>query len=351
MRTAIAAIAAAAVAASAVPVSASSGDPYRSRQWGLDRIRAADAWNVARGSGAVIAVVDSGVDLTHPDLAPKLIVHPDADFVEPAGECQSQQGTRTCIQDGPQDEHGHGTHVAGIAAAATNNGIGVAGVAPDAKILPVRVLDDDNSGSISQIARGIRYATRHGVDVINLSFGAGIDGPVRRGTGSFRPIYEAIDQAWGAGITIVASAGNQGIPLCNEPSSHPRVVCVGATDRSDMKAHYSNADAAMTSKYLVAPGGEGSIATCGGEIFSTYLRTQEPVCSSERGYEADFGTSMAAPFVSGIAAVVAALPTAPANQQIVDCILRSASDLGAPGRDSVYGYGLANAFAAVTACS
>jgi len=115
------------VALVAAPVGAASNDPYFARQWGLHKIKAEQAWTTSTGTGAVVAVIDSGIDLSHPDLAANVLSAPDADFVDRDGGCA--KGDKTCSNDGPQDEYGHGTHVAGIIAAVTNNGTGVAGVA------------------------------------------------------------------------------------------------------------------------------------------------------------------------------------------------------------------------------
>ena len=125
------------------PAAGATNDPYLSEQWHLSTIQAEEAWVTTQGDGALVAVVDSGVDLKHPDLEANLIALPDADMVEPLGDCPTGARKGRCVQDGAQDEAGHGTHVAGIVAAVANNGIGVAGVAPEAEVLPVRVLDED----------------------------------------------------------------------------------------------------------------------------------------------------------------------------------------------------------------
>ncbi len=313
---------------------------------GLDRIRAEAAWARADGTGALVAVVDTGVDLGHPDLAAKIVNYPDADFVEPGGTCTGPSTNRTCVQDGAQDAHGHGTHVAGIAAAITNNGVGVAGTAPGARILPVRVLDAEGSGTTDQVAAGIRYAADKGADVVNLSLGflSGVD-KVARLLGELDPVYAAVDYAWQRGAVVVIAAGNDSVPLCAEPSAHPRAVCVGATDRNDLRTFYSNSDATVTSTYLVAPGGAG-LLFCGDDVFSTYLRSRSGSCSPQAGYAALAGTSMATPFVSGVAALLAGQGLA--NDQIVERLKRTSDDLGLPGRDPLYGYGRVNAARAVT---
>jgi subtilisin family serine protease len=330
------------------PASSTTSDPYRSKQWGLDKIQAEQAWATADGTGALIAVVDTGVDLDHPDLSSKIVSYSDADFSEPNGTCTGGKKNRTCTQDGAQDKNGHGTHVAGIAAAITNNGTGVAGTAPGAKILPVRVLDADGSGSTDEVAAGIRYAADKGADVINLSLGflSGV-GEVVSLVGALDPVHNAIDYAWSKGAVVVIAAGNDGFALCAEPSAHPKAMCVGATDVRDVRSFYSNSDTTMTKQFVVAPGGDA--LTCSGDIFSTYLRSESvSSCSPERGYEALAGTSMATPHVAGVAGLLAGKGLG--NQAIVDCVLRTSDDLGVPGRDPVYGYGRVNANRAVTGC-
>lgn len=345
----LAATSLAVIAIAALPAGAATSDPYRAQQWGLDRIQAEGAWAVSRGAGVTVAVVDTGVDLTHPDLAANLVTFSDADMVEPNGTCTKapgKNGARTCTQDGAQDKNGHGTHVAGIVAAVTDNGTGVAGVAPDAKVLPVRVLDAEGSGTTDQIAAGIRYAADKGAKVINLSLGflSGV-GEVVRVTGGLDPIYTAIDHAWSRGAVIVFAAGNDSVPVCAEPAAHPKVLCVGSTNNRDLPSWFSNSDATMSKYHVVAPGGEG--ITCAGDILSTYLRGAETFCG-EDGYEALAGTSMAAPHVAGVAALLSAKGLG--NQAIIDCIIGNSDDLGIPGRDPVFGYGRVNATKAVTNC-
>ncbi|MDP9294747.1 MAG: S8 family serine peptidase, partial [Actinomycetota bacterium] len=179
-----------AVLVAAAPAAA-AGDPRRGEQWGLDLVEADAAHAVSQGAGAVVAIVDSGVQADHPDLAGR--VGAGHDFVD---------GDAT-----PQDGDGHGTHVLGVIAAATGNGIGVASVAPLATLMPVRVLGDDGSGTSANVARGIDYAREHGADVINLSLGA--DVPLLGSGGEFDA---AVRRALAAGIVVVAAAGNNGLP-------------------------------------------------------------------------------------------------------------------------------------------
>lgn len=330
------------------PATGSSNDPHFAKQWALQKIGAQEAWATADGTGTLIAVVDTGVDLGHPDLSSKIVDLPDSDFVDPQGTCAKaagKDGAKTCAQDGSQDRNGHGTHVAGIAAALTGNGVGVAGTAPGAQILPVRVLDDEGEGTTRRVAGGIRYAAEKGADVINLSlsFLTG-EGEANELVGLMKPIHEAIAFATSQGAVVVVSAGNDSAPVCAQPASARSVLCVGATDSRDLRAWYSNGDATTMKNYLVAPGGAG--LTCDGEILSTYLRGAETYCSGDDGYDGGSGTSMAAPFVSGVASML--VEKGLTNTEVISCILRSTEDLGTPGRDAVFGYGRLDAAEAVT---
>ena len=335
--------------AGAIPASAATNDPYLADQWGLAKIEAEQAWTTTTGTGALVAVLDTGVDLGHPDLDANIVNNPDADFVEPSGTCTgNKKRGRVCTQDGAQDANGHGTHVAGIIAAEANNGTGVAGVAPGASLLPVRVLDAQGSGTADQLAEAVRYAADKGADVINLSLGwlTG-QGEVLNLIGELDAVYASFEYASARGTVIVVAAGNDTGPLCAEPAAAPNVVCVGATDPDDLRSYYSNGDTTMTKNFLVAPGGRGGLF-CEDDILSTYLRGAETFCGPADGYEAVAGTSMAAPHVSGVAALLAAKGlTAP---QIVSCLLSSADDLGIPGHDPIFGAGRVNAASAVTSC-
>jgi subtilisin family serine protease len=316
-------------------------DPYVADQWNLKAVGAFSAWSNTRGRGAKIAIVDSGVDLRHPDLR-KNIVSSGADFIDPDG------------RDAAQDEHGHGTHVAGIAAAIANNGIGVAGVAPKSRILPVRVLDETNSGSTSGVADGVRYAANKGADVINLSLSS------QPGAGEVLsvlddPVGEAIDYAWEQGAVVVVAAGNTpGWPLCQEPASSAVAVCVGGVD-PELNSLFWSRDATLTTTHLVAPAGDPfqvgpDRGDCTRGITSTWLRRAQrgnPCSPADDGYERASGTSMAAPVVSGVAALLSSQGLD--NEAIVERLISTAQDLGASGRDPVFGYGLVDAAAAVSA--
>jgi serine protease len=332
------AVAAAAAACSGQSYSYDSGgapgtgavnDPLFARQWALDQINAPEAWaRGVTGVGTTIAVVDTGVDTGHPDLSSKLVA--GHDFV----------GGDSCAQD----ENGHGTHVSGIAGAVTNNGIGVAGVAPDASIMPVRVLDSEGSGTSDVIVEGITWAADHGADVINLSLG---ELPV---VGQLELINEdieaAVDHAWAQGAVVVAAAGNDSFPLCSYPSFADHAVCVGATDRRSLPSFYSNFPNNKTMLGFRAPGGVGSVFCEDDEdIWSTMWPGSSYDCNgtgSIAGYETLAGTSMASPQVAGVAALMAGQGLT--NAQIVEKLKATSSNHGL--YDPVMGYGIVDANAA-----
>jgi subtilisin family serine protease len=313
------------------PTSSSPNDPLLGRQWGLNQIKVAGAWSRgALGAGATIAIVDTGVDLNHPDLKDKLL--PGVDLVT----------DETC-SPGAQDLNGHGTHVAGIAAAATNNGIGVAGTAPAARILPVRVLDSLGQGTSEDIAAGIRWAADHGAHVINLSLGNDI--PLIDVSG----LSSAVDYAWSRGAVIVAAAGNSTLPLCGFPAASAHAICVAATDSTGFPSSYSNFPFRLDGGVaLRAPGGSGG--DCTADVWSTYWPAasgNDAEACPPKGYEPLAGTSMAAPFVSGVAAILRGAGLS--NQQVLDCLERTSSNGGS--YDPIWGYGIVSAEGAVAGCT
>jgi subtilisin family serine protease len=325
---------------------ATPNDPLFADQWGMTNIQAPAAWQEPAGTGFEIniAVVDSGIDIGHPDFACapwKLKVLPGSNFNDP--------------NEPPQDDAGHGTHVAGIAAACANNGEGVVGVAPDATIIPVKYSDTDDLDKT--MADGINFATENGAHVINLSFGPAPGF-------SYLPAYpdtqDALQAAHEAGVVVVAASGNFSQPLCEFPSLSEHVICVSATDRNDQKAYYSDlpnnvdpeSDEPGIEPSVMAPGGQGTF--CDEGIVSTYLRGLESVCYSD-GYESLDGTSMSSPHVAGVAALVYDALGGQRNKAnadaVIDAIISSADDLLAPGYDPITGYGRVNALKAVQAAT
>ncbi|MEA2478805.1 MAG: serine protease [Thermoleophilaceae bacterium] len=293
------------------PLAGAANDPERSRQWGLDMIEADAAHQTTTGSGAVVAVIDTGVDAAHQDLAGRLL--PGHDFVDK--------------DDTPQDGNGHGTHVTGIVAADTGNGIGVSSVAPGAQVLPIRVLDDSGSGTDADVIAGIDYAISKKVDVINLSLG-GLPVSALDSGGDFAA---ALQRAVDAGIVVVAAAGNDSLPICEQPGIQGKMLCVGAVDKRGMRSFFSSGDGAA----IMAPGGSAAPGT-DEDVLSTLPGNQ---------YGEIAGTSQATPHVSGVAALL--VQHGLHGQAVVDRVLATASDAGVPGPDPVYGVGIVNARAAV----
>lgn len=286
----LAAAAALAFAAVPAPAAAAGGDPLRDRQWALASggpLGAPAAWAQSRGARIVVAVVDTGVDLGHPDLAGRLWTNPgeipangrddDGD-----GYVDDVHGADVRARTGrPGDRHGHGTRVAGIVAAAQGNGIGGSGLAPRAQVMAVKALDDAGRGSLSDVAAGILYAIRHGARIVNVSV---------VGRGPSAPMARAVAAAGAAGATIVAAAGNaHRDPLAGRvlPASSPapHVLGVAALTRSGRLLAASNR------------GRRVDIAAPGDRVWST---------NAAGGYAVRSGTSVAAPFVSATIALLAA---------------------------------------------
>ncbi|MFZ6004985.1 MAG: S8 family serine peptidase [Actinomycetota bacterium] len=314
-------------------------------QWNLDLIGAPDAWDRGTGRGVTIAVVDSGADLGHQDLSGKISAQVS---------CIGANGDPGDCGGSAQDDNGHGTHVAGIAGAATNNGIGVAGVAPDARLQVVRVLANDcgpdgctASGTSNDVSAGIRWAVDHGADIINLSLGGGT---VQSALGC--SFCDAIDYAWSKGVIAVVAAGNDSM-LPAGFGDEPAII-VTATTRDDERASYSSASSSLIREArwpVAAPGGESetqpSDCATGGTpkgVLSTYW-----IQGSSNQYACLAGTSMATPHVSGGLAILLSLGHSP--QSAVDRLLATAKDLGPAGRDDTFGFGRIDLAKAVGAAS
>lgn len=299
-------------------------DPYFKHQWHLDQIQMPMAWQSSRGQGTVVAVIDTGVAYADapgfaraPDLAETRFV-PGYDFVDD--------------DEHPLDEHGHGTHVAGTIAQSTNNGIGVAGVAPEASIMPIRVLDRRGAGRWGSVAAGIRWATDHGAHILNLSLG----GPTPSAS-----IRNAMAYAHRKGVTIVVAAGNTGRGRVQYPAAHRHAIAVGAVRFDEQLSFYSSFGRHLD---LVAPGGDLRVdqnndGLPDGVLQNTLVRGNP----SRHDYLAFQGTSMAAPHVAGVAALIHA--SGIRDPQAIEGILeRSAKTKGEPRR---YGAGLVQAQAAL----
>ncbi|MCW2961474.1 MAG: peptidase [Thermoleophilia bacterium] len=278
-------------------------DTFFSQQWALATIGATQAWDVTRGAGIKIAIVDTGVDYVHPDLAGR--VEQGYDFVDGDPD--------------PMDVQGHGTHVAGIAAGNANDGSGIAGIAPEATILAVRVLDSDGAGNYSQVARGIVHASDKGAKVINLSLG---------GTEGSDLLESAVNYAASRGAIVVCASGNESAKQVGYPGRYDGCMSVGATDIADQRAGFSNFGPGLD---ITAPGAQILSSTMNGS------------------HDSWDGTSMASPYVGGVAALLFAQGLG--RRAVTDTIIGTARDLGDAGYDQAYGAGRLDAAAAVAAAA
>ena len=333
----------------ATPAIAAPNDALYASQWGPQQVRAEPAWSTSSGSGVTVGIVDSGVDFDHPDLTGKLLQ--GATFLG----CGATSCGNGDWESGPADREAvkstHGTHVAGIAAATTGNGIGIAGVAPDARILPVKVLDEDG-GSFEDIAAGIRYAVDRGAQVVNLSLGALPGVQALTYTGVISDVQEAIAYARAHGAVVVAAAGNDFVaPLCGTPAFDAGALCVVSTDKREARSAFSNFALNQELDAVAAPG--GSLApVCGEDVVSTVpLGTgTATACGYGADYDEYAGTSMAAPHATGVAALLAA--QARTDENVITALETTARQPGTGLRgvfDPVYGYGIVDAEAAVAA--
>ena len=294
-------------------------DPDYGKQWNLRQINVEGAWEQgAHGQGVTVAVIDTGIS-QGPDLAKTEFV-PGYDFVNDRTDAT--------------DDNGHGTHVAGTVAQSTNNRYGVAGVAHKAKLMPLKVLSRSGAGTISDIAEAIRFAADHGADVINMSLGGG---------GESKLMREAIDYAHGKGVVIVAAAGNDGSSPASYPAFYANVIGVSAIGPDQQKTSYSNYGEGVD---IAAPGG----ATRQRELDGILQETIDPRTSGQFQFKSFQGTSMAAPHVAGVAALVKSRRSNLSPVQVWDILQASAQPVKSD-RQNYYGVGYLDAQKAVKMAS
>jgi thermitase len=278
-------------------------DPLFANQWGLVKVKGPQAWSLVSGATPVtVAIIDTGVDAGHPDLAGKVL----------SGYNSIRDNDRS------DDDNGHGTRVAGIAAAVSNNGQGVASVAWNSRIVPVKVLDRRGMGTSADVAEGIVWAADHGAQVLNLSLG---------GKAYSETMKAAVDYAWSKGAVIAAAAGNSA-PYVLYPAAYENVIAVGATDELDERAWFSGTGPALD---VVAPGVN---------VVSTAVQR-------DGTYASGSGTSFASPFVAGQAVMLLGAGVG-GNAAVVSRIISTTDDLRACGWDDWTGWGRVNLFNSVT---
>lgn len=286
-----------------VRLTLATNDPYGGSEWHVPKVRADKAWDTTQGNGVTIAILDSGVLATHPDLVANLV--PGWNFYDG--------------NNNTSDVYGHGTAVAGAAAAAANNGAGVAGIAGSAKIMPIRVTDTAGYGYYSSIAQGITYAADNGARVANASFAT---------LYSSSAVQSAAQYMKSKGGLFIVAAGNSGADDGSPATSS--MIPVSATDGSDAKASWSSF------------GNYVAVAAPGVGIWTT---------NSDGSYGAWSGTSFSSPITAGVVALMMAAKPALSASQIESLLYSTAIDLGTPGRDPYYGYGRIDAAAAVAAAA
>jgi subtilisin len=281
--------------------------PPQTLTWNIDRVDAEISWGISTGDPVKVGVIDTGIDLKHPDLQANI------------------KGGYNAINPlkSANDDNGHGTHVAGIIAA-LNNSIGVVGVGPNINLYAIKVLNANGSGYLSDVIEGLDWAITNGMQVVNMSLGTSQD---------VQSFHEAIVNAYNAGLTIVAAAGNSGGTV-SYPAAYPEVIAVSAIDQNNQIASFSSR------------GLEVDLSAPGVSIYSTY---------KGQSYATLSGTSMAAPHVSGAAALIIDTKKCDLNldgvctpAEVQQRLEQTAIDLGDSGKDNLYGSGLVNVYNALT---
>ncbi len=300
-------------------------DPHYAKQWNLKLINAERAWDTSRGKGVVVAVLDTGIAYEDTDEFAQVPDLKGAKFVKGYDFVNDD--------DGAHDDHGHGTHVAGTIAQRTHNGEGVAGVAFEATLMPVKVLDAFGGGTSSDIADAIRWAADNGAQVINMSLGGGARSEV---------MERAVNYARGKGVTIVAAAGNAGRGVVEFPAAYPGVIAVSAVGPSGTLAPYSSWGAQIA---IAAPGGDKSRSADDGVLQNTI----DPRDPKKNVYAAYQGTSMATPHVAGVAALLISAG-ARTPEEVEQALFKGAKKVaGQKEKDDRYGHGLLDAEGALAA--
>lgn len=277
-------------------------DPDLAKQWAISKVGAAEAWDVTMGnSNTLLAIVDTGIDYNHPDLKGR--VNKGYDFIN--------------NDEDAMDDQGHGTHCAGIAAASANDGIGIAGLAPNVSLLAVKVLSAQGGGSNESVASGIVYAADKGAHIISLSLGGGYPS---------KAIQDAVNYANNKGSLVIAAMGNSGNESKSYPAACEGVMAIGATDINDNRASFSQ----YGSWISVGAPGKDILSTIPGGKYAVYS-----------------GTSMATPYAAGLASLVKSQFPSMTAQQIKAKIESTSTDVGTAGFDKMFGHGRINAAAAV----
>ncbi|RYX99837.1 hypothetical protein EON78_02550, partial [bacterium] len=319
-------------------------DTFYGLQWNAQSIDADKAWTITTGNKAItVAVIDSGVDPDHPDLSGNLL--PMIDMLQESGESDVYKFGFNEIDYNGKDGNGHGTHVTGILGAMINNGKGVAGIAGNVSILPIKAANYEGNTSASIITKSILRAIEKGARVINLSIG----GPKSEGT---QALKDAVELAIQRGVVFVSATGNESdrrngiVTEITVPAAYPGVISVASTTKYNKVANYSNGGEEAE---ISAPGGGGTSSE-GDKIYSTW-----PTYRTYEGYRAGIvgpyatlsGTSMSCPHVSAVAALILTQEPNLTAQQVRIRLLSTTTEVETKGFDNATGFGKLNAYNAL----